>query len=306
MRYLVMRLGQTALMMGGMLLLVFILVRLTGDPARLMLPAEATTSDIAHYRHDHGLDRPVPIQLASYVGGLLQGDLGESLFFRQSVTSLLAERAVNTFELGGVAMLLVVTFGLALGVTSALYWRKWPDYVIQLGATLGQAVPVFITGVFLILIFGVTLKWLPITGVGGFDHLIMPAVTLASFSIASVVRLTRSAMIEVLGSDYLKSARAKGLPERIIIWRHAFRNALVTTITFLGLQLAVLLAGAVVTETLFAWPGLGRLIVDGILARDYPVVQGAVLLVALLYLLLNLAVDLLYQRIDPRIRLGGQ
>jgi len=287
----------------GVVLLVFLMVRLApGDPAILLAGEFATPETLEAIRTRYGLDRPLPEQFALYLGALLQGDLGESARSRRPVLEELKTYFPNTVVLATAAILVALATGIPLGILAALRQGSWLDLGVMVLALLGVSMPVFWFGLLAILIFSVELGWFPVAGKGTLAHLVLPAVTLGINATALLARMTRGTLVEVLSQDYIRTARAKGLAERVVIFKHALRNALIPVVTVAGLEFGSLLAGAVITETIFAWPGLGHLLVGSILSRDYPVVQGAVLLVAFTFTLVNLMVDLLYAWIDPRVR----
>jgi peptide/nickel transport system permease protein len=287
----------------GVLIIVFSMVRLApGDPAVLLAGEFASPEVIERARERFGLDRSLPEQFARFVGGLVQGDLGRSTRTNRLVTTDLANFFPNTLELAFAAIVVALVVGVPAGVISALRPNGPLDFGVTFIALLGVSMPVFWFGLLAILFFSVQLGWFPVAGRGTFAHLVLPAITLGLSSTAIIARMTRSSMLEVLNQDFVRTARAKGLRERQVVNKHALRNAFVPVVTVIGLQFGALLAGAVITETVFTWPGIGRLLVDSIRARDYPVVQGAVLLIAVSFVLVNLIVDLIYGFIDPRIR----
>jgi len=287
----------------GVVLLVFLMVRLApGDPAVLLAGEFATPETLQAIRERYGLDRPLPEQFLLYLGALLRGDLGESARSRRPVLEELKTYFPNTVELAVAAILVALLTGIPLGILAALRPGSGLDLGVMTLALLGVSMPVFWFGLLAILIFSVNLGWFPVAGKGTLAHLVLPAVTLGVNATALLARMTRGTLLEVLSQDYIRTARAKGLAERVVVFKHALRNALIPVVTVAGLEFGSLLAGAVITETIFAWPGLGQLLVGSILARDYPVVQGAVLLVATSFILVNLLVDLLYAWIDPRVR----
>ncbi len=301
-RYLVGRVLQTVVSMLVVVSIVFVLTRLSGNPVHLLLDVNASERDQEILTRHLGLDRPLPVQYAIYVANIAQGDFGSSILTRRPVTEHIWERLPATIELGFVAMFLSVLLGVPLGVYSAVRRGGVLDGAARVFAVLGQSMPTFWLGLMLILFFGVVLGILPAGGRGGVLHLILPAFTLGYFTSAAILRLTRSAMLEVLGSDYIKFARLKGLHEQVVLWKHGLRNALLPVVTFAVLLFVQFLGGAVVTETVFAWPGLGRLILESITTRDYPIVQAGVLVLSALYLAGNFFVDLLYSWLNPRIR----
>jgi peptide/nickel transport system permease protein len=301
-RYLVGRVLQMLLSMLVVISIVFLLTRLSGNPVHLLLDVNATEKDQEILTRHLGLDKPVVVQYGLYIKNLLQGDFGNSILTRRPVTEHLWERLPATIELGFVGMLLSVLIGIPLGMYSAVRRGGLMDGGARVFAVLGQSMPTFWLGLMLILFFGVVLGVLPAGGRGGLAHLILPAFTLGYFTSAAILRLTRSSMLEVLGSDYIKFARLKGLHEQVVLWKHGLKNALLPVITFAVMLFVQFLGGAVVTETVFAWPGLGRLILESITTRDYPIVQAGVLVLSALYLMGNLFVDLLYSYLNPRIR----
>ena len=312
-RFLVRRLLLLAPVLMGVSVIVFLVLHLApGDPAEIMLGSQATQEDRLRLRADLGLDDPLHVQYGRWLGHVARGDLGRSLWMRRPVLGEVLVRLKATLILTGTALVLSSIGGVALGILSATRPNSWLDRTSAVASLFGASMPVFWLGIVLMVIFSLTLGWLPASGMyapyGGGDvedllrHLVLPALTLAAASVTIVARLTRSAMLEVLGQDYIRTARAKGLVERRIVVRHALKNALVPIVTVIGVQAGYLLGGAVLTETVFAWPGVGTLMVQGILARDIPLVQGCVLVVALTFVLVNLFVDLLYAWLDPRIR----
>jgi ABC-type dipeptide/oligopeptide/nickel transport system permease component len=282
----------------------FFLLFLNTDPALLLLPPEAEVSDIAKFKKQMGLDRPVPVQYVDFLHKVVfYGDFGNSFVAKVSAVKLVKERLPATLKLALAALILVNLVALPVGIISAIRRYSLLDNVATFTALLGQAMPLYWFGIMLIIIFGVWLRWLPISGSDTWAHLVLPAVTLASWILPVNMRLVRSGMLDVLTQDYIRTARAKGLMERKVLIKHAFKNAAIPLVTITGMQLGALLGGAVVTETVFAWPGLGRLAVDSIRMGDYPVVQAIVVVFALLVVIGNLAADILSAIIDPRIRL---
>ncbi len=300
--FLVRRLLQALLVLFGSTLVVFFLVRLSGDPAQLMLGMNATQEDLARFRQQEGLDAPYIVQYGRFIGGVLQGDFGRSIQQRQPALGLVLERLPATTELAFAALAVSLGTAIPLGILAASRRGSLLDRAVVGLASLAQAMPPYWLGLLLILVFAVGLRWFPTQGRGSFAHLVLPTVTLALFFMARTARLMRSSMLDVLGQDYLRTARAKGLPEQVILRRHAFKNAAIAVVTVAGVDLSVLMGGAVITETVFAWPGLGRLVIQSIFNRDYPVVQAAVFVVAIVVVLANLVVDLVYLYLDPRIR----
>ena len=302
-QYVIKRLLSTIPVLIGISLLLFFMLRmLPGDPAQVLAGQMASQEDIQLIRHQLGLDRPIHVQYAFFLGRLARFDLGRSARTQNPVTEEIWARLPNTMLLAVVAITLACLFGIPAGIISAVRPYTWLDYVVTSTAIFGISMPVFWLGLMLVVVFAVWLQWLPAGGTGTWRHVILPSFTLAAFVVAFIARMTRSSMIEVLSQDYTTTARSKGLKEQVVVIKHALKNALIPIITVIGLQFGMLLGGAVLTETVFAWPGVGRLIVDSILARDYPVIQGAILVFGLLYILVNLVVDLLYAYVDPRIR----
>lgn len=301
-RYLVVRTVRTLLAVFAVTTVVFFVARLTGDPSTVMLGTQASNEEIQAYRHLMGWDRPLWAQYLQFVGTALRLDFGDSFYFRVPAMGLVLERLPATVELTLAAVTFAVAIGVSLGVLAAVYRGSILDRALMSVATLGRSLPIFWLALLFILFFSVELRWLPVSGRDGWSSLVLPALSLGAVSAAEIARLTRSATVEVLANDYILTARAKGLPGRLVVPRHALRNALNPIVTIVSLQFASLLGGAVVTETIFAWPGLGRLTVQAIQTRDFPVVQAAVFLFAAGFALTNLLVDLLYPVFDPRIR----
>jgi peptide/nickel transport system permease protein len=301
-RYLIGRVLQALLSMLVVISIVFVLTRLSGNPVHLLLDVNATQRDLEILTRHLGLDKPWPVQYGLYVTNIVQGDFGKSVLTRRPVVEHIWERLPATVELGFMAMFLSVAIGIPIGVYSAVRRGSILDSGARVFAVLGQSMPPFWLGLMLILFFGVILGILPAGGRGGFQHLLLPAFTLGYFTSAAIMRLTRSSMLEVLGADYIKFARLKGLHEQVVLWKHGLKNAMLPVITFAVMLFVQFLGGAVVTETVFAWPGLGRLVLESITTRDYPIVQAGVLVLSALYLIGNLLVDLLYSWLNPKIR----
>lgn len=328
--YIVRRLLLTIPSLLAISILVFLMVRMVpGDPAAAMLGQYATEERVAEVREALGLDQPLHVQYARWLGNAVQGDLGRSIRSRRPVTEDILERLPATLELAVAGLLLALVVGIPMGVVAATHRNSLFDRISMVGTVIGQSMPVFWLGIILIYVFSYALGLLPFSGrldrevdlqvrtgfyvldsmlQGNFSalrntlaHLALPAVALGSVSLALIGRITRSSMLEVLGQDYIRTARSKGLVERLVTYRHAFPNAMIPLVTIVGLQLGTLLGGAILTETVFAWPGLGRLIVNAVFNRDYPLVQGCVLFIAVGFLLTNLAVDIVYAMIDPRV-----
>lgn len=303
--YLLRRVIHSIFVLWGAVTVVFIVVRLVpGDPAQMMLGAQASAEDVAALRQRMGLDRPVPVQYVSFLLNVSRLELGTSLTLDQPAVGAVASRLPATALLAVSAMTIALALSLPLGTLAALRRGSALDRVVSGLSLIGQAVPSFWIGIMFILIFARVLQWLPSSGIGGWKHLLLPAVTLALPLVGVLTRLMRSGLLEVLGTDFIRTAHAKGLTNRSVVTRHAFRNALIPVITVAGLQFGSLLAGAVIVETVFAWPGAGRLLVDSITRRDYPVVQASVLFITTGFILVNLIVDLSYGFLDPRIRFG--
>ena len=306
------RLGGMAVVLALVVTVVFIIVRVTpGDPAAVMLGSDATPEDIAQLRTKLGLDAPLIVQYGQFVLGLFQGDLGQSIFLNQPVTTALASRAEPTFFLTLFSILIAVSIALPVGVLSAVKRGTLFDQVVVTLTMVAASVPSFWLGLMLIQMLAVGMGWFPASGYGGPDtsflvrmhHLVLPAIALGIVNSALITRFTRAAMLDVLGEDYVRTARAKGAGERRVILKHALKNAMIPIITVIGLSIAMLVAGAVVTETVFGLPGIGNLVVSAVLRRDYPVIQGTLLVVAAIYVLINFIVDMLYILVDPRVRL---
>ena len=304
--FLVQRLAGALLVILGVVSIVFLLIHLIpGDPVEIMLGESATSADREALRISLGLDQPLATQFLNYLGSLLQFDLGNSIHLRRPVTDLLLERLPATGVLAAASLLVALLLALPLGILAAVRRDSVWDSGAMGFSMLGVSIPNFWLGPLLILVFSLWLGWFPVSGRNGVASVVLPALTLGTGLAAVLSRMVRSSMLEVLGEDYIRTARAKGLPDRRVILHHALRNALLPVITLLGLQLGALLAGAVITETVFSWPGIGLLTIEAIQSRDYPVVQACVLLISLCYVVVNLLTDLAYAQIDPRIRLGG-
>jgi len=301
--YLLRRLAQSLIVLLGISAVVFVILHLTGDPTLLMLPPDATAEEIARFRRAMGFDDPLYVQYWRFLKGAVQGNFGNSLRHDEPALALVWQRMPATIELTAVALGVALALAIPAGIVSAAFRNTAIDYVSTVVALVGQAMPTFWLGIMLILIFSVGLQLLPSSGRGGVANLILPALTLGFFTTARIMRLTRSGMLEVLGQDYVRTARAKGVGEPRVVWKHALKNAAIPVVTIVGLELGTLLGGAVITETIFAWPGVGRLSVQAIYNRDYPVVQAAVFLLASIFVLVNLIVDILYTYLDPRIRI---
>ncbi len=302
-RLLLHRLALIVPTLFGVALLVFLFLHLVpGDPVEIMLGESATPADIAALRHALGLDRPLPVQFVRWMAQLVRGDLGESIAFRAPVAQVIAQRYPATLELACTALVLALAIGLPLGIASAVRRDTAVDHAARFASLVGTCVPAFWSGPMLVLVFSVWLGWLPVSGRGGLAHLVLPAATLALGMLGILVRLTRSSVLDALGEDWVRTATAKGArPTRVLV-AHVLRNALPPLVTVVGLQAGALLAGAVIAETVFAWPGLGRLLVQAIDARDYPLVQGCVLAIGFSYIAVNATTDILQGVLDPRRR----
>jgi len=301
--YIVRRAALVALVLFGVLTIVFFLQHLSGDPTNLLLPIDAPEEIRAELRRQMGLDRPLLGQYIRFIGHVAQGDLGESYKFKQPALALVLERLPATALLAGTALLMSVLLAVPLGVVAAVFRNSWIDALATGVSLVGQATPVYWLGLLLILLFSVQLRWFPSMGGGSLEALVLPAFTLGVFSMARITRITRSAVLEVLNQDHVRVARAKGLPEPMVLTKHALRNAAIPVVTMIGLQLGALIGGAVITEMVFAWPGIGRLAVNAVYARDFPVVQAVALVVAMAFSVINLFVDILYAFLNPQIRL---
>jgi len=300
--YLVRRLAQSLLVLLGVSFVVFFILHLTGDPALVLLPPDATAQDIQEFREKMGFNDPFLVQYGRFLRGALRGDFGRSVRHDEPAFDLVAERLPATLELAGAALLIALALAIPAGIVSAVRRNSLVDYVSTVVALLGQSMPTFWLGIMLILVFSVRLSLLPSSGRGTLEHLVLPAITLGLFTTARITRLTRSGMLEVLNQDYIRTARAKGMANPPVVWKHALKNAAIPIVTIVGIELGTLLGGSVITETIFAWPGVGRLSVQAIYNRDYPVVQAAVFLLSTTFVVVNLVVDVLYTYLDPRIR----
>jgi peptide/nickel transport system permease protein len=300
--FLVRRLVGAVGVVAGVAVVVFIVLHLTGDPATVMMPLEATKAEVAAFRHAQGFDRPLWVQFASFAWNALHGDFGMSLRHGEPALGLALERVPASAELALTALAIALLVAVPAGTIAAVRRDSPIDLAARVLALLGQSTPVYWLGIMLILIFGVQLEWFPVSGIGGWQHLALPAVTLAMFTMARIMRLTRGAMLDVLQADYLRTALAKGVGWFRILWHHALRNAWLPIVTAVGIELGTLLSQAVITETIFSWPGIGRLAYQAILDRDYPVVEAVVILGAISFVAINLIVDLVYAVLDPRIR----
>jgi ABC-type dipeptide/oligopeptide/nickel transport system permease component len=286
----------------GVAIVAFALVHLSGDPVLLMLPPDATPEEIASFSREMGFDKPILEQFKDFTLKLLRFDFGDSLRYQEPAIDLIFERFPATLQLTVASIVFSVLFAIPAGIISATNRNKLIDYVISVLAMFGQSVPPFWLGLMLILLFSVTFGWLPSSGMGTWQQLILPAFTVGIYFTASIARLTRSGMLEILGSDYIRTARSKGLSNRKVVYIHALRNSLIPIVTMIGLQFGILLGGAVVSETIFAWPGIGRLMVQAIYNRDYPLAQATMIFFSVVFIVTNILVDMLYTYIDPRIK----
>lgn len=310
-KYTLKRLVQLIPTLFIVVLIVFIITRvIPGDPAAVMLGPQASVEDVESLREELGLNESIWTQLGDYLKGLLKGDLGDSYYYNEPVSDIIAERFPATLILSVSSMLISLLVGIPIGVISATKQYSKFDYITMILALIGISMPVFWLALMLVLIFSVNLGWLPSVGMGseGFvdiiKHLILPSISLAVISAGVFARFTRSSMLDIIKEDYIKTANAKGLKQKIVVWKHAFKNALPPIITIVGIQFSSLLSGAILTETIFSWPGMGKLIVDAIEKRDYSLVQGGVIFVAFVYVIINLAVDLSYALLNPKVRAG--
>jgi len=311
-RYLASRLAGMLAVMSIVAVLVFILTRAApGDPVAVLLGDQATAEDIATVRVQYGLDKPLPVQFGYWLREVLQGNLGQSIFLQRPVTQALAERAEPTTLLALMAVAIATLIGVPCGIVSAVFRGRWIDQFFTGIAMLGASIPSFWLGIVLMQMFAVSLGWFPVSGYGEpgapllerLHALVLPSTVLGLLNSALIIRFTRASMLDVLGEDYVRTARSKGLPEGTVVLKHALRNALVPIVTVIGLTAALMIGGAVVTETVFGLPGVGNLVVSAVLRRDYPVIQGALLVIAAIYVLINFAIDLLYMAVDPRVKL---
>jgi peptide/nickel transport system permease protein len=301
-RYLIKRIFQAVVTILFIMVIIFFLSRALGDPSLLFLSDDAGEEQLMVLREKFGIDKPIWVQFVRYFASAAQGDFGESFKWEEPALELVLSRVPATLELAFVAILISTVFGISIGTITALKHDTILDRLGQSLALLGQAIPNFWLGLMLILFFGVFLQILPISGRGGFLNIIMPALTLSAFSTASVTRLTRSSLLDVMGSEYIKMVRSKGIPESVVILKHGLRNALIPILTLIALQFGYLLGGSVIVETIFAWPGVGRLAIEAFFRRDFPVIQAVVLFMSFVFVSMNLLVDILYAYIDPRIR----
>lgn len=301
-QFIAVRVLQAALTVLLVTVVVFVITRISGDPAKLLIPPEVPAEEVPRYREAWGLNEPLPMQYLKFVTNAATGDFGNSYRYDVPVADLVFRRLQSTAKLAVAAVVLTAAVAIPLGVAAAVYRGTALDALVRVLALAGQAIPSFWLGLILVLVFAIELNWLPATGDQNWKSLILPAITLSSFSMAAVARLTRSSMLDVLDSEYIKLVRAKGMPERTVIFKHALRNAAIPIITILGLQLGGLIGGSVLVETIFSWPGVGQLSVDAVFAADYAVIQAIVLLGSISFVAINLLIDVMYAVVDPRIR----
>jgi ABC-type dipeptide/oligopeptide/nickel transport system permease component len=301
-RFILRRLAQSVVLLFVLALIIFALARVSGNPADLLLREDATQEDRAHLLRALGLDRPVHEQLYLFLAGVVRGDLGESIRYRKPAAEVFFERLPNTLQLLPLAMVGALLIAIPLGVLAAVYRGTMVDRISSAIAVLGIATPSFWLGIVLIYVFSIKLGLLPSSRMGGPSHYVLPAITLGLFLVAGMMRLVRSSLLEVMGSEFVKLARLKGLSQTVVIWKHCLRNALIPVTTLFGVYFALLITGAIVTETVFAWPGVGRLTYEAVIFRDYPLLQAVILLKAIIVLGVNLGVDILYAYLDPRVR----
>ena len=300
--FLAYRLFRTLVALWLVSTVVFVVMRLSGDPVPLLLPPDAPIAEMERVRHDLGLDRPLPVQYGVFLANVIRGDFGRSIHFRQPAMEVARSYLRATFELGLVAFAVALVVAFPIGVLSAVRRNSLLDHATMALALVGQSAPTFFIGILLILVLALRFDMFPTSGRGDWRHLVLPALTLGAFTMASIARITRSAVLEVLRADFVRTARAKGVGEFWVVSKHTLRNAALPILTITGLQFGTLLGGAVVTETVFAWPGIGRLAIQSIYNRDYPVVQSTVFIAAVLFIVINLVLDVLYGVLDPRAR----
>ena len=300
--YVLKRLGQSVLAVLGAATLVFFIICLSGDPARLMLPPEASEEQVTALRESLGFNQPLWMQYIDYLKNLFTGDLGNSLYYKESALKLVLERMPATIDLAMFAIIIAVTVGLLAGIVSAYKKNSWIDYVVNGWIFLTQSLPVFWIGIVLIMIFAVNLHWLPTSGNRGLESIILPALTLAAYPIAPIARTMRASLIEVMDKGYMITSQAQGFSKPSRILKRGLKNAFLPVITVISLEFGVMIAGAVVTETIFSWPGVGQLIIQGVSNRDFPLVQASILVISIIYIAITLVTDLIYHRLDPRIK----
>jgi ABC-type dipeptide/oligopeptide/nickel transport system permease component len=300
--FLARRLTDLVITILGVSTLAFVVLRMSGDPVDMLLPPEASQEMVAEVRRSLGLDAPLYVQYVRFLGGAFSGDFGNSLQYRKPAVEMIRQALPATIQLAVVSMVITVLIAVPAGIFAALKRNTFVDRFVLIATTIGQSMPFFWLGIMMILFFAVKLGWLPTSGSGTPAHLILPSLTLAAYAVSQIARLVRSSMLDVLGHDYVRTARAKGLRERTVILRHVLKNAAIPVVTVLGIHFGILMGGTVVTETIFAWPGLGRLIISSIALRDYPVVQAGVVYLAIIFVLINSLLDISYGFLDPTIR----
>ena len=305
--YIIRRCLQSLIVFGAILVIVFLMLQITGDPAAVLMPLDASEDDLQAFRQEMGFDKPLHVQFGRFLfggpktRGIMRGDFGFSYQHEMPAMSLVLEHFPNTLYLAVASVLIAILIAIPTGALSALFRNSWIDYACSVVAMFGQSMPNFWLGLLLILVFSVSLRWLPTSGFEAWYYIILPAVTAGLYATARIMRMVRSQMLEILSMDYIRTARSKGLEEWRVVFRHALKNAAIPVVTLIGLELGILLGGTVVTEAVFAWPGVGFLVVDAISNQDYPVVQAAVALLAFVFVGVNLVVDVLYAWLDPRI-----
>lgn len=302
--YLARRVLLSIVVLFGLTLIIFVLVNLSGDPIRLLLPPDATRSEVEAYRERLGFDDPLLVRYGRFLSRVIRLDFGTSIQLREDALRLVLERLPATLSLAVLAIVTAVLIGVPLGVLAALRRNTWLDSLVSGLAIVGQSTPIFWLGIMGILLFAVTWRLLPASGIGGWEHYVLPVGTLSLFLLGGIVRVTRTSLLEVLGRPYVRTAKAKGQKQRSVVWKHAFRNAAIPVVTQISLQMRFVIGGSVITEMVFAWPGLGRLLVSSVYARDYPVVEAGVFVIALLLILVNTLVDLSYGYLNPRVKLS--
>lgn len=302
--YLLRRLGLSLVVLFGLSVIVFFVLNLSGDPVLLLLPPDAPASEVEAFRERLGLNEPLPLRYWAFLGQLVHLDFGDSIQYRVPALELVLERLPHTLSLAGLAILIAVVLGVPAGALAALQRGRFSDVLLSGIAVLGQSTPVFWLAIMSILLFAVELGWLPASGSSTWRHYILPSATLAVFLLGGIVRVSRTSFLEVLARPYIRTARSKGLAEPAVVWRHALRNAAIPVVTQIALQARYVIGGSVITESIFSWPGLGRLLVRGVYSRDYPVVEAGVFVIALLLIVINTLVDISYTWLNPRVRLG--
>ncbi len=302
--FLLRRIGLSIVVLFGLSVIVFVVLNLSGDPVRLLLPPDAPATEVEAFRERMGFNDPLPVRYWAFLTQVVRLDFGASIQYRVPALELVLERLPHTLSLAGLAILIAVVLGVPAGALAALHRGRLTDTLVSGIAIVGQSTPVFWLAIMAILLFSVQLGWLPASGSGSWRHYILPSTTLAVFLLGGIVRVTRTSFLEVLSRPYIRTARSKGVSERVVVWRHALRNAAIPIVTQISLQARFVIGGSVITESIFSWPGLGRLLVRGVYARDYPVVEAGVFVIALLLILINTLVDISYTWLNPRVRLG--